>query len=1051
MGKLPTGKYYKKHLLSRDDNRVNLRIRPQTEVSQIVDFEQGVYRVIRPILMFYGYKISLMNNDAKYQTTQQMREIADLIIREYAYSKAEINNIFSGINTYARNENTKMDNELTKLENEINNLYDDYIKIIDANDLVNVSPKIGLFQEDIMNVTSKFKINYICGKGGYSDMKKRVPVITSDNTGRQVMYYLGNDGSYNREEIDNLRKAYRIDNSSPWVYNNNDIIPYCFKDRDYKIKTIWGCDNEYLIVQLTDSTYWLIHTDFSYDENDWKIADDITSMVTNTTNDLLLHIKYIKDYNTLIVITGLPKNYTDKYWYRVRVFNYSTKQLLRTDDLIGGGYFIKLTDNYSFSNERLVTCGLDLTESEISNFGKYPAYSGTYEDSHSASVLLYEQQETLVIICAHTNGYVFSAKKNSDDTYTFGSKAYHDAGILPFIYNFPVQIAMGNNEKLSNGEYKYKITEKLGKGVITNPSGGEYINKLSENVGNSLNNTSDSVNNSSYDTLNGTSFRSCGVFSSNCWFKYNEYRFSDVILPNTNYNGLKIKYYSGQLYTPDTAIWGKNILLGTVLWDTIFISCMNSKGSHLVWIDKWRFVKGYENELVIEPQPGKYVEIDKTKFTDVLTTVTTGTNKQFKTNNPKAYVNAFTFPTGITSVKNTDGSAAYYSAEYCNGKIYARKFEKNAVYENGKPKSFTITANPIDPLEVTIPKSKFNFGDDRTFIYEGFVIYNPLANMYFMFATLDEGNIEDNDNMGLTHIIGIKPNKTIISYGEPKNKKWDYGGVTRKVNSYSTNTYYTPYIPDGCTIIDKYNMMVFFRELHSGGRSSCRVLYTFTDNTYTDFNISYVAGTPDNIYWAPVGLSLGTMQDQTILYAGPKLGFAGQGNVRGGDNFGNSWYNTYKIDIRTQKPLLGTNTNETTYDEMDSAKSANTTNNNTYTMFMQSATGLMCMVPSGHYLLGGYWSTLVDPIEVELYPNMNANTPGSVLGYKDANYIYLERDPNDRHNLIASCSKQRIIYESNPMFNKILVAKIETDEEKPINTMVYYRNNIGYNKYSFFN
>ena len=183
------------------------------------------------------------------------------------------------------------------------------------------------------------------------------------------------------------------------------------------------------------------------------------------------------------------------------------------------------------------------------------------------------------------------------------------------------------------------------------------------------------------------------------------------------------------------------------------------------------------------------------------------------------------------------------------------------------------------------------------------------------------------------------------------------------------------------------------------------------------------------------------------MYAGPLLGFSGQGNID--SYFGNSYTDTFKADIRIQYPLIGTDENERIIDDITSATTLSTDNTNVYTMFMQSATGLLCSISPGHYLIGGYWSELIDPIEIDLYPNLNSNTPGSVEGYNDGNYIYLERDPNDRHNLIPSCTNQRIIYESNPVFNKILLAKIETDEEKPINTMIYYRNNIGYNKYTF--
>ena len=151
MGKLPTGKYYKKHLLSRDDNRVNLRIRPQTEVIQIVDFNEGVYRVIRPILMFYGDKISLMFNDAKYQNTQQMKDITNLILKDYAYTKAEINDIFTRIDIYARNENNKMDRELAALEEEINGWY---IKL-DPELISRLFKKINDLEKKINQINSK--------------------------------------------------------------------------------------------------------------------------------------------------------------------------------------------------------------------------------------------------------------------------------------------------------------------------------------------------------------------------------------------------------------------------------------------------------------------------------------------------------------------------------------------------------------------------------------------------------------------------------------------------------------------------------------------------------------------------------------------------------------------------------------------------------------------------------------------------------------------------------------------------------------------------------
>lgn len=1045
MGSLPTGKYYKKHLLSRDDNRVNLRIRPQTEVIQIVDFPEGVYRVIRPILMFYGDKISLMFNDAKYQTTQQMIEITNLLLKEYAYTKDEINKIFEDIKKYTKDENTKKDREIATIEEEVNGLYDKYKKIIDENDFLNVSPKIGLFQEDTLNVLSSYKINYIVGE----DIKRRrTPVITSDNTGKQVMYYIANDGGYNRESIDNLHKAYRLNLNTSWIHINDDVVPYYFRNTNYRMVAIHGCDNDYLVVQMANNKYWLIHTDFSFDPNDWKNADDISSMITNdTATDLLLHVKYLKDYNTLITVNGLRRYHNNPNWYRVRVYNYSTKALLRSEDLPGSMLF-KLKEGYSYSTDRVIDYALDLGP----NDPEFVASTGPHEDLHCCSVLIHENQNILSIIIEHTNAYVYNSK---------GSKEYCTIYATPLTYTIPIEVVRGNNQKRSNGEYVYKITPNFGPKECTLPGSGIYTAAQIKAVtgvkeyGHEI--VCDQVNNSSYDSYNQLSYRSCAHYQYDSYFRYVEYKDSELIASDPRYNGLKHSYYSDKLYTPDASIWGKALLSGFIMWDNVFLVGRSTKGLSLIWVTKWRFVEGLENKLVIEPVPGYYKVLDKANVSDVLQFSTVSGLCKFITNNHKRYQDSFTFPQGIISVKNTDKTVSYYKADYNDKKIYIYEFTKTNTYKSSNnviPVDFKITKTLILTVNVDITKSLFNTGDnEHTFVYGGFVAYNPLSNMCFVFGVLDEGEITDTSdtNIGITQIVGVKigavTNKvatgTTVTYGTPKSKRWNYSGLDTKINNYESQ-YRTPFIPTGCNIIDEHTMQVFFREIHSGGRSACKILYQF-NTTNTNYTTPHCASIPGGIYYGAVGGMLESIQDHMTMYSGSKFGFAGQGNVI----FGNNYDDVYHINIRTQLPILGTNTNEQSYTDEESYKSSNSSSINAYSMFLQSAIGLNCRIPSGHYFLGGYWSEILDPIEVLLEPNLNSTTPNSSPGYKDGNYIYLERDPEDRHTLIASSSKQRIIYDGDAMFNKILVAKVETDEEKPINVMVYYRNNIGYNRYSF--
>ena len=106
-----------------------------------------------------------------------------------------------------------------------------------------------------------------------------------------------------------------------------------------------------------------------------------------------------------------------------------------------------------------------------------------------------------------------------------------------------------------------------------------------------------------------------------------------------------------------------------------------------------------------------------------------------------------------------------------------------------------------------------------------------------------------------------------------------------------------------------------------------------------------------------------------------------------------------------------------------------------YCIFIQSSQGLVAYIPSIPIFLGGYFSIIENPIPVTLKPNSD-------------NYIYIERDSNDRTNIIASSSTTRTINEGDKVFNKILCAKCTTNDSSII-SVEYYRINTGYNDYSF--
>lgn len=920
---------------------------------------------------------------------------------------------------------------------------------VDKGDLINIAPQIGYFQEDKLQVISNYYINNLYDP---SDRIRRSPVITTDNIDRIVMYFIANDGGPNRRNVDTLRKAYKVNESSDWIWYNDAVIPYAFKNMNIRIVKIYGCDNDYLIVKTSDNKYYYINTNYSFDENDWKTVVDITSIVTNTgDSDRLLHVKYFKQYNTIVFINGISHYMKDQNWFRVRVYNFTTKKLLRTDDIIGPSYgCCKLADPYSFITTRNVKYFSELTTNERNSLGGNLNYgtisSGFQEDGYNCSVLLFEKQNTMVILRPE---FVFNVVNFSNKQNVYVGIS----GTLPLVYTFPIQIAQGNTST------SYKITLNLNKDDIIMGGSSAYQQNISTTVGgiDSVLN----VNNSSYDSMNSAAYRT--YFSGGSfYFGYSNYKESNVIQSDKRYNGLKATpgIYNKTFYTPDAALWGKGFAQCVVLWDRIFINCFNKDGNHLLLIKNWRFLDNYANKLFIEPQPNKFIEIQRTDLTDIFykdipPSTESGYDdlNTFITGNTLAYNGTGKFEFGVggfISVKNTNASVSYYKCQYLNGKIYRREYTYTETSN-----SFQVNYTDLPVITVSIPQSAFNTGNNpATIIYGGFAIYNPLANMCFVFGVLDTGTRSSNDNIARTHIVGIKINSnntgTVVTYGEAKTPAHTFNNsfFTGILSSRNDNQYRTPPIPTGANIINKTTMQVFFRSFHNGGRLAMSAIYTFNSGL-TDFTISNCIDIPGGLYWMTSGKLMTSLVDHIFYYSGPTLGFCGCGETRAEEGYssGTGYADLYKIDIRTQNKLLGTNSNEKTFTDANCTTNY-FTNVNTYTMYMQSSSGLVAYIPSTAIFLGGYYSVIENPIPVTLTPNLNSSRSGATNGYNDGNYIYLSRDSNDRDKLITQVLPQNIFPSGSKQFSKILIAKIETDSNKAIKT-TYYTVNTGFNSYKF--
>ena len=568
-----------------------------------------------------------------------------------------------------------------------------------------------------------------------------------------------------------------------------------------------------------------------------------------------------------------------------------------------------------------------------------------------------------------------------------------------------------------------------------------FMTDISTKLGNDRGYYVNTITNSSYDSLNHMAYRT-GCETTSKAIRFCQLSEDDVIQDDPRLNGLKYCYIQPYFYILDAALWGKSLGCGMTMWDRIFISAFNSKGNHIVWVKNWKFYKNHESELCVAPQPGEYYDVTPANFSNPLREpIGPNTIFQVPAKSTRKFYTAdtFTVPKGITSVRmTTNGNAArYFDAQYFDGSIKVREFTYTETNVNNETRTtdFTIKANQILNIPTNVSASNLNTGDNaNAVLYGGFVAYNPMANMLFLWGTLDYGNIDANQNIGLTHIVGVRSNGSIVSYGQPKDHPL---GEERRNTAAE---YFDPYMPVGATVIDPNRMMVFFHARTNGGRRCKFVIYEFSNN-YTTVTLKRIADYNGNV-WDKTLAFPDMARHHCLLYSGPRFGFCGQVHTP-------AYNSDHKIDIYMQRKLIGSQPEER---DNDVEAILNTfgakTDLNVYKMFNSSSDGLVCYIPAIPIFLGGYYSMMQETIEITLQPNLNKDRPHSSDGYYDANYVYLQRDPDDRTKITASTMPIRIITEGETVFQKILVAAIQTDEEKPIDTR-FYTINTGYNDWKF--
>lgn len=145
-------------------------------------------------------------------------------------------------------------------------------KYIDDNDLLNLPPKVGFYNDRRVPLFGTYNMSFLPYNG-------KTSYVTTDLQGFEVAYFTASNGSGN----DALFKASRISDNSEFVYSNTPVITGLSSDT-VRARYCHGLGNDFIIISMlnvTDSSvkYILYKTYGKSDPSTWLEYKDITSLV----------------------------------------------------------------------------------------------------------------------------------------------------------------------------------------------------------------------------------------------------------------------------------------------------------------------------------------------------------------------------------------------------------------------------------------------------------------------------------------------------------------------------------------------------------------------------------------------------------------------------------------------------------------------------------------------------------------------------------------------------------------------------------------------------
>lgn len=879
--------------------------------------------------------------------------------------KDQINNIENNI--------TDIKGDINNINNSITNIEGDITYLSGEGDFLNLAPKIGYYQDDTVEVLSKYNMNQF----------EKFWAMTSTGNGEEVLYFYGSDGSYDANGKLQLFKATRQNQNSTFSFYNEPLQPEFLKGKKYYTEFNTNsyrlyAGNKWLMMSCKLETepdsihYYLINTKNSSDPKLWDEYKDISSIISNENIQSITNIgnfRYFPDIGVITIINVVPGGLTNTKdcGFVFSVFRYSDLKLLYQQKLPGVWELVRCdTSQYSFSTTTIES------NPKASNT---ISQSGTTWDG--SKYLFFYKSEFLGIFL---NRKTCSVRVLSDN------RISEESLWLELTYRIPKSLISLNPTGTITC---YNTTDDF-------VFGTNYLYHKNTEMKN--------INVVSVDE-NNSIFNLCSYSTPSDKNPIYFYKIKDTIDQNTEGTnpklwGRKTYYISPPNFaiSPDASLWGKQIYRGVVMWDKVFLSCKSKDGDHLLVVSE--FQKYKNNNNIIEPKPSSYFEIDISK------------------NSP--FGNGYFIPTSyFGSAKLENGEPCYFYTYYSSTNKQLRTVQ--LIYsESNKEAPVTIETLNILNLSYTIESLFVNFLQNQSQVG---ISYNPIGQYYIAFIQ-DRSNSYLNSTTRKMYFAIIKKDGSYKVFDNTYESKWcsNYSGINNSSNNYSKQGILLTLSTKDFLISDKYHnriMLGFFRNSDNYGNYIFELVFNESFSDFTMNNLPKI-GQPHKGYYSQGSANQWKIGEVSVLY-NKKYGLV---------QYGDTWEPTNPMDFYFQKQLIqGTGTDYSFDDYYKSSKY------NKYSMYLQSAQGLVCYIPNIPIFLGGYFSVIENPIQVILKANSK-------------NYIYLERDPSNRKNIIATSSTDLTITEGSKQFSKICVACVTTDDANPIDVQ-YYRINTGYNDYIF--